>query len=143
MANNENLEEKRKGGRPTKMTVETLRKLEDCFTNAMTDDEACIYVGITPPALYDYCKKNPSFLIKKEGLKKKVGLKAKMNIVKSITKDNNVQDSKWWAERKMKEEFSLRVENINQDTKELELYDNERMRYIKKRVKGESETSTD
>ena len=106
-------------GRNTVMTPEVVRKLEDCFVNALTDEQACIYVGIGLRTLHDYCTLNPKFRIKKEELKKRVDIKAKMNIVKSIVKDNNIQDSKWWNERKNKEEFSLRIENTGKDGKDL------------------------
>lgn len=74
-------EEKNKGGRPTKMTPETLEKLELAFWNSFTDEEACLHAEIDPKTLYRYCNENPAFASKKEILKKKPNLKAKMNLL--------------------------------------------------------------
>lgn len=106
-------------GRKTVMTESTIRKLEECFSHALTDEQACIYVGIGKQTLYDYCMANPKFRTKKEELKKRVDIQAKMNLVRSIVRDHNIQDSKWWSERKNKDEFSLRVENTGKDGKDL------------------------
>ena len=97
---------------PSKMTPETIQKLEMAFANSFTDTEACLYAGIWLSTLYDYCKANPKFSDKKEALKKKPNLKAKQNIIQSMN-DWNIQDSKRWLERKSKDEFSTKVENDN------------------------------
>jgi hypothetical protein len=65
------------GGRPTVMTDETIRKLEEAFLWGCTDAEACCHAGIGMSTLYDYCQANPVFSDKKETLKNKPTMKAK------------------------------------------------------------------
>ena len=101
--------------RPTKMTEETVKKLLDWFAMWFSDSEACLYADISKPTLYEYCKINPSFSNQKEELKDNPKLKAKMNLYKSIEKWD-LTDSKWYLERKGKDEFSLKQE-IDQSTK--------------------------
>lgn len=93
--------------RPTVMTAETIKKLEEAFMNAFTDEEACLYADISIRTLYDYCEKNPQFSHKKETLKKKPNIKAKLNILKSLN-EGDVKDSQWWLERKSRDEFSIK-----------------------------------
>lgn len=63
--------------RPTKMTPETVKKLEEAFAYGCTDAEACAYADITKPTLYEYCEKNPEFTDRKETLKNLPTFKAK------------------------------------------------------------------
>lgn len=44
-------------GRPTKFTPEVLNKLEQGFMYSFSDEEACLYAGVSPKALYNYQKK--------------------------------------------------------------------------------------
>ncbi|HEM4070830.1 TPA: hypothetical protein U1W01_001207 [Streptococcus suis] len=90
---------KNKGGRPTKMTQGTIKKLEEAFLRGLSDEEACLYVNISKPTLYDYCKKNPQFSDRKELLKQRLKTRAKLNISNAI-EGGDVAISKWYLERK-------------------------------------------
>ncbi len=96
-------------GRPTKMTPETLQILEDAFSVGATDKEASFLAKISATTLYNYCKEHPEFLERKEALKDMPKYQARKNIVKNIT-DGNVATSQWYAERKIKDEFSQKTE---------------------------------
>jgi len=91
-------------GRPTKITKDILNKLEQAFAYCYTDEEACLYVDISPRTLYNYQDKNPEFVQRKELLRKTPNLHAKEVLVKNI--DNNLDQSRWWAKNKMGSEFS-------------------------------------
>lgn len=93
----------------TKMTTETLAKLEAWFTNSLTDEECCLYADIHPATLYRYIEKNPKFWERKEILKKKPNIQAKVNWIKKINA-SDYQASKEWLERKSRWEFSLKQE---------------------------------
>ena len=56
-------------GRPTKMTPETVNKLEEAFLWGCSDAEACLYAGITKPTLYRYEEANEGFRDRKAVLK--------------------------------------------------------------------------
>ena len=90
---------KSKAGRPTVMTPEVVSKLEEGFTYGFTDAEACLYAGITKPALYEYCKKHPNFTDRKETLKKQPNMLAKRTIYDKLA-DNDDTTAKWQLERK-------------------------------------------
>lgn len=94
-------------GRPTVMTEEVIQKLEYAFMKGMTDREACIYANIATSTLYNYCNENPSFSERKEELKQHPTAKARLNVVEAIEKGDEDM-SKWWLERKAKDEFSTK-----------------------------------
>lgn len=93
------LAKKTKRGRPTKMTQGTLRKLEELFVRGLSDEEACLLADIGTTTLYDYCKENPEFSERKELLKQRVKIRAKLNISKVI-EDGDTDLSKWYLERR-------------------------------------------
>lgn len=87
---------KNKGGRPTKMTKDVIQKLEDAFTNAFSDKEACLYAGIVPETLYSYQRRNVKFTERKALLKLTPNLLAKRTIIGNLT---DVKVAQWWNER--------------------------------------------
>jgi len=101
---------KDKYGRPTVMTPEALRKLEEAFAMGCTDVEACLYANIGKSTLYTYQAENEGFLERKEELKDSLKLHAKSNLSRSIKIDEDIDNSKWYLERKSKSEFSTRTE---------------------------------
>lgn len=88
-------------GRKTIMTKDVLQKLEDAFAFTYTDEEACLYAGISPQTLYNYQKRVPKFVERKEALRLKPNLMAKQVLVEGISK--NLDQSRWWATHKMPE----------------------------------------
>jgi hypothetical protein len=84
-------------GRFSKMTPETLQKLEDAFSNGAPDKEACLYAGISPSTLYSYQARNPKFSERKEQLKLTPNIAARRTIVASL---GDVNTAKWWLEKK-------------------------------------------
>lgn len=98
-----------KVGRPTVMTEAVLFKLETLFAQGLSDREACLIADISTSAFYNYCEENPDFKERKELLKDKPKIKAKLNIAESIEK-GDIDDSKWYLERKAKDEFSTKQE---------------------------------
>ena len=60
---------KSNAGRPTVMTKDTIAKLEEAFKCGASDLEACFYADISKDSLYNYQKKHPEFIERKEALK--------------------------------------------------------------------------
>ncbi len=104
---------KSNAGRPTIMTEEALRKLDEAFANGATDLEACFYAGISKTAFYNYQERNPEYVERKEGLKDQLKLIAKNTLAKSI-KDGSALDAKWFLERKCGDEYAPTQKNTNQ-----------------------------
>ena len=100
---------KNKGGRPTLMTEAMLKKLDKLFLADLSDRQACYIVDIDPQTLYNYQKKHPAYVERKATLKEMPKAKAKITLSNAI--DNYDTDvSKWYLERKAKDEFSTRQE---------------------------------
>lgn len=98
---------KSNAGRPTVMTSEKLRKLEEGFLMGLSDRKCCAFADVSTTALYDYCAKHPKFAERKELLKESPAIQAQINVVTAI--NNGDEDmSKWYLERKCKEEFSIK-----------------------------------
>ena len=104
---------KDKYGRPTVMTDNVVNKLEQAFAMGCTDVEACLFANISKQTLYNYQALHPEFVDRKEELKESLKLHAKSNLSRSIKIDEDVDNSKWYLERKAKQEFSTKVENEN------------------------------
>ncbi len=92
-------------GRPTVMTKQVLKNLEDAFRIGCPDREACIYAEISLQTLYNYCEKHPEFLEQKEAWKEVPILKARGNIIEALHK-KSVGDSWQYLIRKRKAEFA-------------------------------------
>ncbi len=99
-------------GRPTVMDEVAVAKLEDAFAKGCTVTEACLLTDISRNTYYDYIKINPSFSDRVEVLKEKVTLHARMNLAASIA-GGDLTDSKWYLERKKRDEFSLKQETAH------------------------------
>lgn len=97
-----------KEGRPTVMTDETIRKLEEAFALGCTDGEACYYADIAKSTLYLYQSENPKFLERKEALKERPILLARQELIKGLK--GSPELALKYLERKLKAEFSLRTE---------------------------------
>ena len=72
------------GGRPTVMTDEVIRKLEEAFLLGCTDLEACHAANISKTALYEYQDKHPEFAERKEALKSNPVYKARKVILNAL-----------------------------------------------------------
>ena len=96
-------------GRPTVMTEEIVGKIEFGFMKGLNVTECCHYADISRNAFYEYCEKNPDFKDRIEELKSNPSTKAKLNVVEAI-ENGDTDLSKWWLERRNKDEFSLKQE---------------------------------
>lgn len=74
------------GGRPSKMTPQTIAKLELAFSYGASDYEACYFANISPTTLYEYQKLVPGFAEKKKMLKSAPILLAKEAVVGAFKK---------------------------------------------------------
>ncbi len=100
-------------GRPTKMTPETVKKLEEAFAIGASDGEACFYADISRQTLTTYQNENPNFLDRKNALKERPVLLARQTVLKAIESDPLT--ARWYLERRRKAEFSSRQELTGAD----------------------------
>ena len=102
-------QEETKMGRPTVMTEAIVGKLEYGFMRGLNVTECCHYADISRNAFYDYCEKNPDFRDRIEELKSHPATRAKLNVVEAI-ENGDTDLSKWWLERRNRDEFSTKQE---------------------------------
>lgn len=109
--------EVRKPGKPTVMTEETLRLLQEAFEWGCTDIEACLHAKIGKTALYDYQERNPEYAEWKDKWKNFPNLRARRCVVDALDDDKDLALK--YLERKKKDEFSPRSEHTGADGKDL------------------------
>jgi len=97
------------GGRPTKMTPDTVKKLEEAFLMGCSDLEACLFADISKQTLYTYQDKNPEFIDRKRILKQNPVMVARQSVLKEMREDGNLAMK--YLERKNKAEFGTRTEH--------------------------------
>lgn len=102
-------------GRPTIVTDAVVAKLEYGFMKGLNVTECCHYADISRNCFYEYLEKNPDFKDRIEELRSNPSTKAKLNVVEAI-ENGDTDLSKWWLERRNKDEFSTKQE-IDADVK--------------------------
>lgn len=112
---NKPAKDKNKVGRPTKMTDDVVNKLEFAFMRGLSDQEACLYAGISKQTLYNYQNDHPEFIDQKASFKSNVKMHAKLNLAKEVIEKKNVELSLFVLERtvdeyKPKQEVSANVD---------------------------------
>lgn len=101
---------KNKGGRPTKLTDDTVKKLESIFKVGGTIEEATSYAGITRQSYYNYVENDDAFLTKMEAAQHFADVVAKNVVVDAIVKDKDISTARWWLEkRQFKEDKNTNV----------------------------------
>lgn len=90
-------------GRPSAVTDEVLGKLWEAFSNALTDEEACLYAGIHRDTLYAYQEKNPTFSDRKRQLRLTPIIAAKHSVIRRIP--GNPAVAQWWLNKRASKEF--------------------------------------
>lgn len=106
-------------GRPTKMTPDVVKKIEEAFLMGCSDAEACLFADISKQTLYNYQDKHPEFVDRKGILKENPVMLARQSVIRDLQSDGNLALK--YLERAKKDEFSLRQElahsgDINQLT---------------------------
>lgn len=104
----------KKIGRPIAMTPEVIKKLKEAFSQGFSIANACIWADISAQTYFDYCTANPNFSDYCKALKQKPLIKSILVINKALN-EGDVSTAKWYAERKAKDEFSLRQEITGED----------------------------
>lgn len=107
-------EQETKVGRPTLMTPDVIAKLKEGFSQGFSIANACIWADISADVYFDYCKIHPEFSDYCKALKQKPLIKSILVINKALN-EGDVSTAKWYAERKAKDEFSLRNEITGED----------------------------
>jgi hypothetical protein len=133
--------EHKDAGRPTILTPQAVAKLENAFAQGFNITHACGIAEISRDTYYDHIKKNPKFSDKIEWLRSKPYIKSVLEINKAIN-TGDLPTCRWYAERKGKDEFSLRTELSGKDGSALGqtiVVTEKELEEARKRIENESE----
>lgn len=101
-----------KVGRPTVMTEEVIRKIEEVAALDGSIEEMAYYAGIHRDTIYAKMKEDKEFSDRINDLRERPILKARQTIVKNL---EHPESAKWYLERKKKLEFAQRSELTGKD----------------------------
>lgn len=104
---NKGKKKKGKGGRPTVMTPEVFRKIEEVAALGGSIEEMAMFADINRATLYSYLEDNKEFSDRIDALRERPVLKARTTIMADIESPDT---AKWYLERKKRNEFSPKVE---------------------------------
>ena len=108
-----------KGQVKQKQTPEILTKLEQAFAYDATIAEACFYAGISETTYYRWIEEKPELRERFEELRNTPVLKAREEWIKKFGEDWRACES--YLKRKLKDEFSEKIETENRDVVEHKL----------------------
>ena len=100
---------------------EILESLRPYLEMGYSRSKACKFIGLDESTLSKWAKASESLSMKLQGWENMVNSMVMSNIVDAIRREGELEDdlrkenSKWWAERKMKDDFSTRQENTGAD----------------------------
>ena len=86
-------------GRPSTVTEEKIKRLEEGFMLGFSDNMACIYAGVSRTAFYRFLANNEPLRDRFKALKGNVRLQARFNIAKAI-EAGDLEVSRWYLERR-------------------------------------------
>lgn len=101
------------------MTEQVVEKLIQAFEDGANIVQACKTAEISTDTYYNKLKDDKDFSAKMKNAQDYPDVVAKMNLVRAM-KRNDIDVSKWWAERRMRGEFSTRAELTGKDGEKLE-----------------------
>lgn len=101
----------------TKLTPENIRELERRFRDGATNLEA-IEGLMSEETFYKHLREKPEFA-GRMGMAKEYTTEIARGVVSKAIKRGDRDTAKWWLERKLKKEFSLRQELTGADGKDL------------------------
>ena len=94
--------------KPQKKTVEIITLLKQAASIGCTNAEACAHAGIREKTYYQWMKEDLELSNEFKRLKNNPIMKARQTIVNALNDPNH---AKWYLERKLKNEFSWKIEN--------------------------------
>jgi hypothetical protein len=97
-----------------------IQSLQPYLEAGLSRNKACEHIGLPPQTLSNWVQDDESLGIKLQGWENATNILAMRNIMDAIAKESEMDDakketSKWWLERRMKKEFSTRIESTGED----------------------------
>jgi len=116
--------------------VDIIQSLQPYLEAGLSRNKACEYIGLTPQTLSNWVIDDESLLIKLQGWENATNILAMRNVMDAVAKESEMDDarkdtSKWWLERRMKQEFSQRIEQTGKEGGAIEIQEITGMKIIK------------
>lgn len=99
--------------RPSEMSEQKVKKLEEAFSLDCSIWEACFYADISKQTYYNRLETKPELVDRFNALREKPVLIARQTVVKALTTQPDIALK--YLERKRKDEFSTRTETTWKD----------------------------
>ena len=102
-----------------------IQSLQPYLEMGFSRNKACAFIGLKPNTLCNWVKDDEALGMKLQGWENAINMIVMQNLAQAIQKESELEDdlrkdnTKWWAERKMKDDFSTRQENTGADGKDL------------------------
>ena len=92
-----------------------IQSLKDYLEVGFSRNKACGFIGLAPATLSNWIKEDEALGMKIQGWENAMNKLALANIRDAMMKESEMDDnrkdtSKWWSERRMKEDFSTKTE---------------------------------
>jgi len=92
-----------------------IKSLQPYLEMGLSRNRACSLIGLLPQTLSVWIQEDEALLMKVQGWENAMNVLATANIKSALEKEAETEDtrketSKWWAERRMKEDFSTKTE---------------------------------
>jgi hypothetical protein len=92
-----------------------IQSLKPYLEMGLSRNRACSLIGLLPTTLSTWVSDDEALRIKLQGWENAMNVLATANIKSALEKEAEMDDtrketSKWWAERRMKEDYSLKTE---------------------------------
>lgn len=105
----------------TKEQRETIiTSLRPYLEMGLSRNRSCALIGLSPVTLFNWIKDDEALGMRIQGWENAMNVLATANIKSALEKEAETEDtrketSKWWMERRMKEDFSIRQELSGSD----------------------------
>jgi len=101
-----------------------IQSLRPFLEAGFSRNRACESIGLPPQTLSNWVKHEEALGMKLQGMENTLNILALANIASALQKEAENEDprkemSRWYAERRMKQEFSTRTESTGADGKDL------------------------
>lgn len=101
-----------------------MESLREYLELGFSRNRACKMVGLEPTTLSKWCQKDESLSMKVSGWENAINKLATQNLVDGLMKEAESDDarkelSKWWAERRMRNDFATKVEEKSEQNTKL------------------------
>lgn len=93
-----------------------IKSLKEYLEIGFSRNRSCALIGLPPQTLSNWIKADEALGMKVEGWENAINKLVTQNLVDAITleandeNDKRKETTKWWAERRMKKDYSTRIE---------------------------------